>query len=155
MNRKKIIYVNIDGILAELESKMFQQIKSIVHNHNYEFRSAMYEMVPPAEGGVQAVESLLNIEEFNVYFISTPIWGDTDAWSEKKEWLCQLFKLKKVRGRLILSHQKHLLRGDYLIDQSWQYGSKNFQGEWIQIGVDPQFPRWKEVMKYLMSQTSN
>ena len=154
MNSKKIVYVNIDGIIAEYESKMFHQIKSIIHNEQYEFRSTLFKIVSPATGGVQAVQVLLNMKEFNVYFISTPIWGDTKVWEEKREWLSQLFKFKKIRGRLFLCHHKYLLRGDYLIDESWQFGSKNFHGEWIQIGVDPQFPGWKEVMEYLSDQTS-
>ena len=155
MNKKKIVYVNLDGIIAEFESKMLHQIKSIIYNEQYVFRSALYEIAPPLKGGAQAVQALMNMEEFNVFFISTPIWGDTDVWSEKRDWLSQLFKFKKVRGRLFLCHQKHLLRGDYLIDQSWRYGSKKFQGEWIQIGVDPKFPSWKGVLEYLTGQTLN
>ena len=44
-------------------------------------------------------------------------------------------------------HQKHLLRGDYLIGHSWRYGSKDFIGEWIHIGVNLRFQGWDEVLQ--------
>ena len=152
---KQIVYVNIDGIIAEFESKMFHQIKTLIKDEHYEYRSALYELVPPIKGGIQAVESLLNMNEVEVNFISTPTWYDTEVWMEKREWLSQLFKSDKVTKRLFLCHQKHLLRGDYLIDHSWRYGSKHFQGEWIHVGVDPRFQGWDEVLLYLIAEAGN
>ena len=149
---KKIVYVNIDGIIAEFESKMFHQIKSIIKDEHYEYRSALYELVPPIKDGIQAVHSLLYMNEVEVYFISAPTWCDSEVWLEKREWLSQFFKSYKVTKRLFLCHQKHLLSGDYLIDHSWRHSSKEFQGEWIHIGVDPRFPGWDEVLQYLIAE---
>lgn len=53
-----------------------------------------------------------------------------------------------LHKRLILSHQKDLLKGDYLIDDRHKHGANTFEGEWIQFGTDP-FRDWEAVLKYL------
>jgi 5'(3')-deoxyribonucleotidase len=49
--------------------------------------------------------------------------------------------------RLILSHHKDLLRGDYLIDDSTKNGVADFQGKHIHFGT-PEFPNWQTVIEY-------
>ena len=147
---QKIVYINIDGIIAEYASKMVSQMNSIITADRYEYLSFFYELVPPTKGGIESVNYLLNISELNVYFISSPSWNESEEWLEKKEWLGQLFNNKDIDKRLFLCHQKQLLVGDYLIDDSWRHGSKQFEGKWIQIGVDPKFPGWDEVLEFLI-----
>lgn len=65
---------------------------------------------------------------YEVYFIATPHWAHPEIWSEKRIRLEKLFDSKKVRKRLILCHQKHLLIGDYLIDDCWYNGAMRFMG---------------------------
>ncbi len=50
--------------------------------------------------------------------------------------------------RLILTHRKDLVKGDYLIDDRGKNGTDEFEGEWIQFGSD-RFPDWPSVVKYL------
>ena len=51
--------------------------------------------------------------------------------------------------RLILSHHKHLNRGDYLIDDREKNGAKEFTGKLILFGGE-KFPDWKSVVEYLV-----
>ena len=51
---------------------------------------------------------------------------------------------------LILSHNKNLNRGHYLIDDRDKNGAKEFEGEHIHFGTE-KFPDWQSVMKYLRS----
>jgi len=51
--------------------------------------------------------------------------------------------------RLILSHHKDLLKGDFLIDDRPKHGAETFDGEWIQFGSE-RFPDWEAVLKYLI-----
>ena len=53
--------------------------------------------------------------------------------------------------RLIISHHKELLIGDYLVDDRPKNGASEFCGEWIQFG-SPQFPDWAAVEEYLCRQ---
>ncbi|SLB96115.1 Uncharacterised protein [Mycobacteroides abscessus subsp. abscessus] len=50
--------------------------------------------------------------------------------------------------RLILSHHKHLNRGDYLVDDRGANGADRFEGEWIKFG-STEFPDWKTVTAHL------
>ncbi|MEP0133368.1 MAG: hypothetical protein ABJJ25_15310 [Eudoraea sp.] len=51
--------------------------------------------------------------------------------------------------RLILSHNKHLNWGDFLIDDCPNNGTENFRGEWIHFGEEL-FPDWQAMMDYLV-----
>ena len=52
--------------------------------------------------------------------------------------------------RLILSHHKDLLKGDFLIDDRPKHGADTFEGEWIQFGSDS-YPDWPSIVFYLES----
>ena len=56
---------------------------------------------------------------------------------------------KSAYKRLILSHNKHLNIGDYLIDDRTANGAGQFRGEHIHFGSD-RFPSWGSVIEYLM-----
>ena len=50
--------------------------------------------------------------------------------------------------RLIITHNKHLNTGDFLIDDRAKWGADRFEGEWIQFGTE-EFPDWATVVDYL------
>jgi len=50
---------------------------------------------------------------------------------------------------LILSHNKHLNIGDYLIDDRLANGVEKFTGEHIHFGTE-RFPDWQSVCDYLL-----
>jgi 5'(3')-deoxyribonucleotidase len=52
------------------------------------------------------------------------------------------------KKKLILCHNKGLVKGDFLIDDRIANGVADFSGEHIHFGQD-KFPGWKEVMTYL------
>jgi len=56
---------------------------------------------------------------------------------------------KNAYKRLILSHNKHLNIGDYLIDDRTANGAGQFRGEHIHFGSE-KFPDWKAVLSYLI-----
>jgi 5'-nucleotidase len=58
------------------------------------------------------------------------------------------FDEKLVRKKLILSHHKNLLIGDYLIDDRRFNGASEFRGKWIHFGSKA-FPNWSSVLNYL------
>lgn len=66
----------------------------------------------------------------------------------KRLWIAKHFNEKLVRKRLILSHHKQLLKGDFLTDDRRFNGASEFQGKWIYFGSEL-FPDWKSVLSYL------
>ncbi len=51
--------------------------------------------------------------------------------------------------KLILSHNKGLLKGDFLIDDRTVNGVSEFEGEHIHFGSE-NFPNWESVIKYML-----
>jgi len=101
----------------------------------------------PMEGAIDAYQQLT--EHFEVYILSTAPWENETAWSDKIAWV------KKYLGtyahkRLILSHNKHLNQGHYLIDDRLKNAADRFKGEHIHFGTTA-FPNWEMVMTYIMS----
>ena len=97
-----------------------------------------------------ALESVFQLSKlFDVYILSSPSWGNASAWSDKYEWIIKY--LPFMERRLILSSQKHLNRGEYIIDDRIHNGVSEFQGEHIHFGTDT-FPDWETVVNYLKKQ---
>lgn len=48
-----------------------------------------------------------------------------------------------------MSHDKSLLKGDYLIDDGDNANQNKFEGELIKFGSD-KFPNWQVVLDYLL-----
>jgi 5'(3')-deoxyribonucleotidase len=69
------------------------------------------------------------------------------AWSDKLEWV-QKHLGEKAHKRRIISHQKNLNTGDFLIDDREKNSAKEFDGELIQFGTK-KFPNWQAVTEYL------
>ena len=95
-----------------------------------------------------AIDAFKRLSEKNdVYILSTAPWGNASAWSDKYEWVEGNLGSAATK-RLILSHNKHLNIGDYLIDDRTANGAGEFQGEHIHFGKE-EFPDWESVLTYL------
>jgi CheY-like chemotaxis protein len=97
-------------------------------------RAQLHRRMKEMTGAKEAFEWLA--EHFDVYILSTAPWGNPSAWTDKLNWV-KTHLGEPARKRLILSHQKDLLRGDYIIDDSTKNGVAEFQGKHIQIGTEP------------------
>ena len=98
----------------------------------------------PMKGAVEAYEELSKV--YDVYILSTAPWDNQRAWSDKLKWVKQY--LPSAHKNLILSHNKHLNVGDYLIDDRLANGSNFFSGELLHFGTD--YKDWSEVLSYLI-----
>ena len=97
---------------------------------------------------IDSVNILLNHKDFDVYFLSTAPWDNPEAWMHKRLWVAKYFNEKLVKKRLILSHHKHLLIGDYLIDDRRFNGASEFKGKWLHFGSE-NFRNWGAILNYL------
>ena len=101
----------------------------------------------PVEGAIEAYQELTR--HFEVYILSTAPWNNPSAWPDKLLWV------KKYLGglaykRLILSHNKHLDDGDFLIDDRTANGADKFMGEHIHF-LGEKFKNWDDVLNYLIA----
>ena len=149
--KKKICYSDMDGVLCDFYGAIQK------HPEKDKYSKSTYDMMPgvfnnldPMPGAIEAFELLF--EMFDVYILSTPPWRNPDAWIHKKDWIEKY--IPKAKRRLILSHHKNLAKGDYLIDDTFYRGQKDFEGEWLHFGSN-KFPGWDSVIKYLVEKESH
>lgn len=137
----------MDGVLVDFWSgvrKLTPELRQ-EYDTNPEDAPGIFQLMEPIPGAVDAALRLA--EQFDVFILSTAPWDNPPAWIDKVNWI-KRYLGKPYEKRLILSHRKDLLKGDYIIDDRSKHGVACFEGEWIQFG-SPKFPDWESVMKYL------
>lgn len=146
---KKIVYIDLDGVMVDLEAHAIERHGPDAVRHLGRLTSIdkeLFENPEPIKGALDAVKILM--EQYDVYFLSTAPWSNAESWSSKRRWV-QKHMGKLAHKRLILSHRKDLLMGDYLIDDRPNNGAAEFKGQWIQFG-QPNFENWEQVLNYLI-----
>ena len=149
--KKKILYVDMDGVLVNFQSGLDQCSEDILNEYKDredEIPNLFSKMVP-MEG---AINSYLELSKmFDTYILSTAPWKNPTALTDKLNWV------KKYLGdvahkRLILTHHKNLNKGDFLIDDRIKNGVDKFGGKHIHFRKDKRFPDWESVVQYLKKQ---
>lgn len=144
----EIVYVDMDNVLVDFPwgiEQLSQELKKEYEGDLDEIPNFFREL-PPIEGAIDSFHKLS--EKYDTYILSTAPWRNPSAWIDKLLWV-QEHLPEVARKRLILSHNKNLLRGDYLIDDRTANGAGEFHGEHIQFGKEP-FPNWNAVLDYLL-----
>jgi 5'-nucleotidase len=157
MSEKKILYIDMDGVIVDFESA-FERLDPAIRE---EFRDnedqipGLFALMSPMPGAIEAVTELSTI--FDTYVLSTVPWHNISGASQKIEWIQNHFGAEKgspLWKRIILSHHKHLNRGDFLIDDrpdrngAGEFAEANAAGQLIHFG-GADFPDWDAVLGYL------
>ena len=145
---KKIVYVDMDGVLVDLHAKLREYPEAVVKSlgNNIDKLHALFLDPPPMEGAIEAFNILCSL--FDVYILSTAPWDNPEALMHKRLWV-EKHLGKNAYKRLILSHNKHLNVGDFLIDDRTANGAGKFTGEHIHFGTE-KWPDWKATLDYLI-----
>lgn len=151
MYKKKRLFIDLDGVIVDLITRAeleFSQITPGTYKEATDLIDFSETVFLHAEPIKDALESVAELEKhFEVYILSTAPWKNTFAWSQKRIWVEK--HLPSMYKRLILTHHKDLLNGDFLIDDRLHNGADKFEGEHIHI-FTPKFPDWKSVTDYLI-----
>ena len=150
-NQKLTIYIDMDGVLADLQSaanSLADQFPTELGHHVKPDEVLDFSTFTPMPGAIDAVAALLDMGH-DVYIASTPPWNNPDAWGQKRNWIEK--HLPSLRRKVILTHHKNLLKGDILIDDSTYRGQKDFEGEFMHFGQDGM--DWEYVVETIESIT--
>tara|TARA_A100001234_G_scaffold118719_1_gene104166 strand:+ start:1339 stop:1794 length:456 start_codon:yes stop_codon:yes gene_type:complete len=149
---KKIVYVDMDNTIVDFKSGIkrlpkrdFKEYNGREDEHPY-----IFTLMDPIKDSIESVKELN--KKYDLYVLSTAPWENSNAWKQKRDWLGKYFGESEENPfykKVILSHNKNLNSGDYLIDDRPHNGAENFKGEWIRFGSE-EYPDWKSVTKYLL-----
>lgn len=138
----KIVYVDMDDVLADFKGRFWENRKS---NPAIKYPQSIYkffETLDPIEGAIDGVFKLS--EKYRVYILTRPSVLNPLCYTEKRVWVEKYLGMDFCH-KLILSPDKSLSIGDYLIDDvKW-----NFKGEQLLFGSET-FPNWDSVLKYML-----
>ena len=133
--------VNFDSAIHQLSD--YQKEK---YSGRLDEMPGIFSIMNPIDEMVELFNTMSEDERFDCYVLSTSPWENPTAASDKIEWIKNY--LPKAYKRVILSHNKHLNVGDYLIDDRTANGAGEFGGELIQYGTD-EFPNAESIKNYL------
>jgi 5'(3')-deoxyribonucleotidase len=138
----------MDNVLVDFPSAFSKVDKEILleYENDKDEIPGIFSLMEPMQDSIKSVEFLA--KHFDIYILSTAPWENPSAWSDKLLWI-KKYLPKIAHKRLILSHNKNLNSGDYLIDDRLKNGVDRFKGEHIYFGEDGNFKNWKEVVDYL------
>ncbi len=162
--KKKIVYVDMDNTLVDFQSGIDtltieekERLAPTPEHPNgfYDTAPGIFGKMKPIEGAIEAYEWIA--AHFDTYILSTSPWDNPSAWSDKLNWVKKYLN-DVAHKRLILSHHKNLLKGDFLIDDRDKNGADGFQGTLLRFGKDHetgkwnQYRTWQSILDYLEKQ---
>ena len=142
---KPIVYLDMDGVLCDWQKRNTELRSQGFSPRQCELHPQAFRDLEPIEGAIDAWNTLQ--DKFETYILSTAMWSNPNAWTDKRLWV-EKFLGNSGKKKLILSHNKGLLKGEYLVDDRIANGVSDFSGKHIHFGSE-EFPDWKSVLHYL------
>lgn len=125
---------------------MSQNPKVVYPQSQYDF----FANLAPLPNGIDSVKALIDSENYDPYILTAPSIKNPLCYTEKRVWIEKHFGIDFV-NKLIISPNKSLLKGDYLIDDNVSgKGQEGFEGKLLHFGSEA-FPDWEAIMSYLVS----
>lgn len=159
--KKKIVYIDMDGVLVDLNSHIKKWFENHPHleeryKNNPDHIPGIFRNPPPIEGAIEAVKKLAESGKYELFIATAAPWGNPDSLTDKRYWIENHFG-NILHKRLITTHRKDLLMGDYLIDDRLKNGAGDFSGKLLRYGVDwendnkpNEYPTWESILEYLL-----
>jgi 5'(3')-deoxyribonucleotidase len=140
----------MDNVLVDFQSGIdsLSDSEKKVYKDHIDNVPDIFSKMKPFDGAIEGYKELTKY--YDVYILSTAPWNNPSAWSDKLLWV-QKYLGDHAYKKLILSHNKNLNSGDFLIDDRKANGADKFRGEHIHFGQQP-FNDWNSVLEYLIRQ---
>ena len=140
MNTKKIVYIDMDGVLVDFGKAIDDWFKK--HPHLVEryktfpdHIQGLFRIAPPIKGAIDAVKKLHNSGKYELFIATSAPWGNPQSNTDKRFWIEDYFG-DIFHKKMFITHRKDLLMGDYLIDDRLKNGAGDFKGKLLRFGYD-------------------
>jgi 5'-nucleotidase len=144
----KTLFIDMDGVIVDFMQSVKNHPEFEKYKNEIDALPDVFLNALPMEHAIDSVGKLLDCGKYEVYIASTAPWGNIDSLSHKRIWIEKYFG-DRLKKRLILTHRKDFLMGDYLIDDRLKNGAGEFKGELLHFGTT-KYPDWKSVLEYLL-----
>jgi len=146
---KKVLYIDMDNVLVDFQSGIDQLDEETRERYadRLDEVPGIFALMAPNPGAIEAYHQLSTI--YDTYILSTAPWENPSAWSDKLQWVKRHLG-EVAHKRLILSHNKHLNHGDFLVDDRTKNGVDKFEGTHIHFGCGEFENGWPAVLEYLL-----
>ena len=144
---KRLLYVDMDDVLCDYTGA-YEHCRKCNPNERYpQSVKGFFENLKPIEGAIEAIDTL--VKNFDLYLLTAPSTRNPLCYTEKRIWVEAHLGYDIVK-RLIISPNKSLLKGDFLVDDHIEgRGQEKFSGELIHFGSSS-YETWSAVLSYLL-----
>ncbi|GAA3972128.1 5' nucleotidase, NT5C type [Allohahella marinimesophila] len=147
LDQPKIVYLDMDHVLCDYDAAYALSRECYPELQYPQSRRGYFSELQPMPGAVQAYHRLRQTDGLSVFILTAPSVRNPHCYSEKRLWIENHLGLEAAY-RLIISPDKSLLKGDYLVDDKVRgRGQEHFGGCLLQFG-SPQFPTWSAILAF-------
>ena len=144
-----IVYIDMDDTICDFKGSVKEFIRNGGSLKFPQSKIGFFESLPPINGAIEAVNRLRASQIYDVYILTAPSTRNPHCYMEKRVWVEKYFDYEFTK-KLIISPNKGLLKGDFLIDDYDRgKGQEDFEGELIHFGSSA-YPDWDAVLNHLL-----
>jgi 5'-nucleotidase len=151
--KKKIVYLDMDGVLVDLEANIqeffkFNPTQTTKYKNRPDLIPNLFLDPPPIKGAIEAVNKLNESGKFELFIATAAPWGNVESAAHKRIWIEKHFG-DLFKKKMFITHRKDMLMGHYLIDDRITNGAGEFVGEHLHFGTES-CPDWNAVLTKLL-----